>query len=251
MRGWAVAMTAFGLAVACVAGCGTSRPNPPSPNLGTVIDRPVPAAVLDLPLTTAGGAGTSLAAYHGKIVVLGDFLTLCQEVCPMTSANFAQLARTVIGTGQAEDVVFIEATVDPERDTPARLAAYRNQFQPPSNWVLTTGKPADLAALWTFFGVFYQRTPEDSPPAIDWWTRQPLTYDVAHQDAIVFLGPDGHERFVILGNPDSRGIVPPPTLSEFLSPQGHRNLADPGPASWTVADALTVLSWLDGRQIGE
>jgi protein SCO1/2 len=86
-------MVAGVLALVVVAGCGGSAPDKPPASMGTALDRPLPAAIANLPLTTASGAKTTLAAYHGKTVVVGDTLTLCAETCPMTSANFDQMAR--------------------------------------------------------------------------------------------------------------------------------------------------------------
>jgi protein SCO1/2 len=48
---------------------------------GTVVDRTVPK----LPLLDPGGRATSLAAFRGRVVVLAPFLTLCHEVCPLTT----------------------------------------------------------------------------------------------------------------------------------------------------------------------
>jgi cytochrome oxidase Cu insertion factor (SCO1/SenC/PrrC family) len=65
----------------------------PSAYLGTVLDKPVPESVADLPLTTDTGQVTSLAALHGQVVVLADFLTLCQETCPLTTGNLLMIDR--------------------------------------------------------------------------------------------------------------------------------------------------------------
>src|SRR5271166_5681488 len=72
-----------------VTGCGGGAgvPGPPSAYVGTVLDKPVPDAVADLPLTTDAGQATSLAALSGQVVVLADFLTLCQETCPLTTGK--------------------------------------------------------------------------------------------------------------------------------------------------------------------
>ena len=233
-----------------VGACTESRPGPPPQSWGSTFNRSVPASVLDLPLTTGSGARTDLAAYRGKVVVLADFLTLCQEVCPMTSANFEQMVQAVDKTKQAHKVIFLEITVDPQRDVPARLAAYRKLFAPATNWILATGTPADLARLWKFFGVFYQRQPEGSPPAVDWWTREPLTYDIAHDDSVIFLDASGHERFLILGDPDTRGAAPPKTLVDFLDAQGRSILASPSRTAWTSTEGLHIVSWLLGHRIG-
>ncbi len=237
--------------ILAVAGCGASSPAAPAASLGSQIDRPLDPAVLNVPLATSTGATTTLAAYHGKTVVIGDFLTLCQEICPMTSVNFEHMGAAATRDGDGGSVVFLEVTVDPTRDTPARLAAYRTLFPDATpDWVLAGGTPAHLATLWNDLGVYYQQVPEsDSPVPTDWLTGKPLTFDVDHQDAVVFIDPNGHERFLVLGNPNTAGAQPPTTLKKFLSGDGEQNLDDPGPLSWTPAQGLSVVSWLSGRQI--
>lgn len=237
--------------IIAVTGCGSASPAPPPNSLGSQIDRPLDPAVLNVPLTTSTGATVSLGAYRGKTVVIGDFLTLCQEICPMTSVNFEHMGAVATRDRDGGSVVFLEVTVDPARDTPARLAAYRKLFPDASaDWVLATGTPAHLADLWNDLGVYYQQVKEsDSPVPTDWWTGKPLTFDVDHQDAVVFVGPDGHERFLMLGNPNTAGAPPPATLKRFLSADGQQNLDDPGPLSWTASEGLDVVSWISGRRI--
>ena len=115
----------------------------------------------------------SLAALHGKVVVLAPFLSLCQDECPLITGAFISLQRDLRARRLAHRVVFVEATVDPGRDTVARLAAYQREFG--ANWDLWTGTPANVAAFWKPFGVEYQIVAEDSPPKIDWFTGTPLT----------------------------------------------------------------------------
>ncbi|MGH3495575.1 MAG: SCO family protein, partial [Sciscionella sp.] len=195
------------------------------------------------------GARTSLSALRGKVVVLADFLTLCGEECPMTSANMNQMARTASNDGLAGKVVFVEVTVDPQRDTPARLAAYRKLYGASRNWMLLTTTSSNLKAFCQYFGVFYKKTKEGNPPDVDWLTHKPLRYDIAHQDAVVFIDKQGHERFVILGNANTEGKSPPRTLSKFLDDEGRKNLNHPGPLSWTVPEGLGVVSWLLGENV--
>ena len=97
----------------------------------------------------------------------------------------------------------MEITVDPGRDTPARLAAYSKEFG--ADWPLLTGTPANLAALWKFFGVSVQIVPEDQPAKIDWYTGTPLTYDVNHTDGYFLIDPSGHERFSDSNPPNLHG----------------------------------------------
>ncbi len=241
------------LAAAAVAtllvGCGGDPPGKPPASLGATADRPVPASVANLPFTTSSGARISLRDLRGKVVVLADFLTLCGEECPMTSANMNLMARTVSQDGLASQVVFVEYTVDPGRDTPARLAAYRNLYGKAGNWMLLTTSPSNLAEFCKFFGIYYAKTKEGDPPDIDWLTGKPLTYDIAHQDAVIFLDKQGRERFALLGNANTQGTAPPATLDKFLDAEGHKDLAHPGPLSWTVPEGLQIVSWLAGRKV--
>jgi len=241
-----------GLAVAgLLAGCAPGRPGPPAASLGTVVDTAVPAAIRNLPLVTADGRPTSLAAFGGRDVMIADFLSLCTDVCPLTSANTAAMARAVTAAALGARVVLLEISVDPERDTPARLRAYQRLYGgPQADWVLLTETPANAAVLWRYFGVAVARAPEPKPATLDWLTHRPLTYDVDHSNVLVFLGPDGAERFVVNAAPDTLGAVPPGPLVGALSPQGRNDLAHPDPVvSWTVPQALSVLSWLAGRKI--
>jgi protein SCO1/2 len=234
-----------------VTACGSSpgRPAPPSAYLGTVADTPVPASVADLPLTTETGQVTSLAAWHGQVVVLTDFLTLCQETCPLTTGNLLMMDRAVLAAGLGSRVRFVELTVDPGRDTPSRLRAYRQLVGAPANFSLLTASPAVLGQIWRYFGVRYQRVAEDEPPGTDWLTGQALTYDVDHQDALIYLDAGGRERFVVQGSPDGQGAPIAPALRRFLSPQGRADLSHPDASTWTAAQAITPVAWLTGRTI--
>ena len=247
----ATVLVAVLAAGAIVAGCGASPavPGPPSAYLGTVVDRPLPAGIADLPLTTDAGRPTSLGAWRGQVVVLADFLTLCQETCPLTTGNLLVMDRAVIAAGLGERVRFAELTVDPNRDTPARLRAYRALTGAPANLLLLTGRPAAIERIWQYLGVWYQRVGEESPPGIDWLTGRPLTYDVNHEDALLYLDASGRVRFVVVGAPNASGAPVAPALRRFLSAQGRADLVHPDASTWTAAQALAPIAWLTGRQI--
>lgn len=235
----ATALVAGGLAYAATR---TQPPGPPAASVGQPLDVAVPA----IPLLDEAGRPTSLAAFRGKIVVLADFLTSCQETCPITTGSFLTMQRAVAASGLANRVVFVEVSVDPGRDTPARLAAYARYTG--ADYPLLTGTPARLAELWRFFGVGYQRVPEGNPPGIDWQTGRPYTYDMTHQDALFFLDAAGRERFVILGSPIPSGALPS-RLAGMLDATGRADFAHPDPAGWTVQQAESVISWLAGVRV--
>jgi protein SCO1 len=244
-------LTAILAAGAVMAGCGgsTGVPGPPSAYLGTVVDRPVPAGIADLSLTTDAGRPTSLGAWHGQVVVLADFLTLCQETCPLTTGNLLVMDRAVMAAGLGQRVRFAELTVDPDRDTRARLRAYRALIGAPANMLLLTGRPAVIERIWRYLGVWYQRVGEDSPPGTDWLTGRPLTYDVNHEDALFYLDASGRVRFVVVASPNASGAPVAPALRRFLSAQGRADLSHPDASTWTAAEALSPIAWLTGRPI--
>jgi cytochrome oxidase Cu insertion factor (SCO1/SenC/PrrC family) len=145
----------------------------------------------------------------------------------------------------------LSITVDPDRDTPARLAAYQQLFAPaPANWTLLTGTPDAVAALWRYLGVFIQKVPDTGPAPKDWLTGKPLTYDITHSDELFFVDANRSERFLFTGSPHvAPGTQLPQALLHFLDETGMNNLNRPGADAWTVTDELEVLSWLLGRRI--
>ena len=83
---------------------------------------------LEFRLTRAADrASVTEAAYEGKVRVLYFGFTHCPDICPMTLARFAQ-ALDQMEAGTADDVRVLFVSVDPERDTPERLAQYASGF---------------------------------------------------------------------------------------------------------------------------
>ncbi len=208
-----------------------------------MLDRPTPQHV---PLVDQQGRPVSLGALRGKVVVLAPFLSLCQDECPLVTGAFISLQRDLRTAGLANRVVFVEATVDPGRDTVARLAAYQKEFG--ADWDLWTGTPGDVAAFWKPFGVEYQIVPEEQPPKTDWFTGRPLTYDVDHTDGYILIDPRGRERFVDATAPNLDGKLSS-TLSSLLDDGGVNDLRHPRATDWTTADALASIGWLLGTNV--
>jgi len=239
-------LTVLALALALgmlLTACGSSAPAAPPPSQGLILDRPTPQTV---PLVNQQGQAVSLAGLRGKVVVLAPFLTLCQDECPLVTGAFISLQRDLSAAGLTHRVVFVEATVDPGRDTAARLAAYEKEFG--ADWDLWTGTPANIAAFWKPFGVEYQIVPEAQPAKIDWYTGKPLTYDVEHTDGYILVDPSGHERFVDASAPDQKGALNT-KLRGLLNVDGLHELQNPQAPDWTTADALASISWLLGTDV--
>jgi protein SCO1/2 len=241
------------VATFALAGCGSHGPAAPDSGVGTAIDRPVPSSIGSLPLRDAAGHTTNLDAFEGKTVVISDSMTLCSEDCPLDTANVVAAARAVVAAGLADKFEFLTITVDPARDDARHLTAYRKLYDPHDqlpNWQLLTGSQADITRLWKYFGVYWQKVKEASPPDHDWLTGKPLTYDIAHGDEVLMFDPKGHERYVISGHAhvtESGGV--PTKMRDYLSPEGRRHLLRPGAGTWTPKDVLEGLSWVSGHEV--
>ena len=174
---------------------------------------------------------------RGKVVVLAPFLSLCQDECPLVTGAFISLQRDLRAAGLAHRVVFVEATVDPGRDTVARLAAYQKEFG--ADWDLWTGTPANIAAFWKPFGVAYQIVPEEQPPKIDWWTG---TAADLRRRPHRRLHPHRPRRPRALrrrrrARPGG-ALEPMRSFRGLLDDGGLHDLRPPAGPDWTTADAL-------------
>ncbi|MDP1548205.1 MAG: SCO family protein [Anaerolineales bacterium] len=118
---------------------------------GTVIQSPDLAH--DFTLTSADG-DVSLSDYRGKLVLIYFGYTFCPDICPATLANVGQALRDI--GDSADDVQVIMISLDPERDTPEKLAQYMKHFHP--SFIGVTGTPEQLAEVAALYGIYYQKT---------------------------------------------------------------------------------------------
>jgi len=135
---------------------GTALLARPYQFLGSKIDPPLPAS--DFTLTDQNGNPYHLADYQGKIVLVFFGYTNCPDVCPTTLAEFKQV-REMLGE-DADQVEFLFVTVDPERDTAERLAAYLPTFGEGIRGL--TGTPEELEPVWKDYGVYWKKVESDS-----------------------------------------------------------------------------------------
>lgn len=164
MRRWSGLLA--GVLAACSLGltrCGSGPgvPGPPSAYLGTVLDRPVPDSVAKLPLITDTGRATSLAALRGQVVVLADFLTLCQETCPLITGNLLLMDRAIAAAGPPGPHRGTHGRPEPRHAIPAPRVP--SDGRGAAELVLPTGSPAVIARIWRYFGVWYQQVAEGHP----------------------------------------------------------------------------------------
>ncbi|MDL2357038.1 MAG: SCO family protein [Pseudomonadota bacterium] len=138
----------FAGAGAAAAAAVTSAGAAPVAGLKAGLFEP-PRAAPSIGLSASDGKPFDLARYRGKVVVLEFGFTHCVEVCPVSLASLAQ-ARTLLGADAASlQVVFV--TVDPARDSVARLHDYLAQFD--SAFIGVSGSTQQVDAVLKAYGI--------------------------------------------------------------------------------------------------
>ena len=115
-------------------------------------------------------------AVAGRILVVDFVYTSCTTYCPVASALMNKV-REQLGANVGRDVLLLSVSVDPRRDTPARLAAYAQKFGPAPGWIWLTGAQPAVTAVLKGMGT-YTANFEDHPavllvgdPANGRWSR--------------------------------------------------------------------------------
>lgn len=88
----------------------------------------------------------------GRPVILNFIYTSCTAICPTTSQVFSQVEERLGREHQAVHLVSI--SIDPEYDTPARLAAYARKFGAGAHWQFYTGSSAASIAVQKAFEAY-------------------------------------------------------------------------------------------------
>lgn len=146
---------------------------------GTVIQSLEPS--YDFTLASADG-DVSLRSFRGKVVLIYFGYTFCPDVCPGTLGNVAQALRDM--GAKAEDVQLIMISLDPERDTPEKLAEYMGHFHP--SFIGITGTKEQLDEVAALYGIYYQKA-EGSDAT---------NYLVDHTATLLVLNREGHLKLV-------------------------------------------------------
>ncbi len=85
-------------------------------------------------------------------VMLNFIFTTCTTICPVLSASFKQV-QDLMGS-EAKEVLMISITIDPEYDTPEKLADYAERFSAGEQWTFLTGQIDDVVRVEKAFDIF-------------------------------------------------------------------------------------------------
>jgi protein SCO1 len=100
----------------------------------------------------------------GKPVVVSFVFTSCTTVCPMLSTIVSRVQEK-LGDRVGSEVSLVSISVDPGRDTPARLKAYASRHHARPGWTWLTGGRGTVEQVLRGMGAY---TPSfaDHPPMV-------------------------------------------------------------------------------------
>lgn len=151
------------------------------------------------------GRAVTAADYRGKWQLVFFGFTYCPDVCPTTLSTVAG-ALDLLGD-DANDIVPLFITVDPDRDTPAVMAEYVQAFDP--RLVGLTGTAEQIKAAANSYRVYYAKSPQDDAPD---------GYLMGHSGFIYLMSPDGTFKSAFSHDRDT-----PETIAEKIRVQKQKS----------------------------
>lgn len=127
-------------------------------------------------LIDQNGARRSSAEFRGRYMLIYFGYSSCPDVCPTTLSLMAD-ALDKLGPG-ANKVVPLFITIDPERDSPAKLKPYMASFGP--RFVGLTADLATIKKVAALYRVYLKKEPLPGG-----------NYAMDHSSVIYLMGPDG------------------------------------------------------------
>ncbi len=146
-------------------------------------------------LTDPTGRRRTLADFKGKVALVFFGYTNCPDACPTALAEMAQVVKQLGPDGSRVQGLFI--TVDPERDTPERLASYVPAFHP--SFLGLRGSSEEVARVAKEFKVYYQADRANASAHSD-HGQSGGAYMVDHSTGIFVFDTEGRARLYVSAN---------------------------------------------------
>jgi protein SCO1/2 len=131
--------------------------------------------------------------YSGDIVLVFFGFTSCKDVCPLTMARLEQALGE--RRSHAPDMRVLFVTVDPARDTTARLHEYINAFGPEFVGLRGTGEA--LRDLARRYRVVYSQAKPDAEG----------NYEVMHSGGVFVFDGTGRARYLVMPDDPAAAIT--------------------------------------------
>lgn len=129
-------------------------------------------------LTDQNGQRVSDKDFRGKLLLIYFGYTFCPDVCP-AGLQVISAALDKLGA-KADQVTPVFISLDPERDTPAKLKDYLSSFN--RRLVGLTGTPEEIAKVAKEYRAYFKKVPDE---------KHPGEYSVDHTSIIYLMGRDG------------------------------------------------------------
>ena len=116
-----------------------------------------PGKAPDFSLVDQYGNVVNLTDYEDKILVVSFIYTSCPDICPAFTYQLKKLSEE-LGEDYGESVEFLSITVDPERDTPEKLASFASNSN--ADWKFLTSVSndsfGDMVSIWADYRVYVE-----------------------------------------------------------------------------------------------
>jgi len=171
--------------------------------------QPPPAVLFTVPafeLQDGRGQPFGSAALQGKMYVADFIYTGCTDSCPLLTARMGELQELLRGAGP--EVHLVSFSVDPDRDTPAKLLEYAQRAHAdPARWTFLTGPYEPVRALLTGgFKVAMYREVHDGGATPE---------ELIHDEHFVLV--DGHARVRGYFSADKEGLASLRSAVKYLA----------------------------------
>ena len=149
---------------------------------------PTPREIADFSLLGQDGYAFTNEALQDKWSFIFFGFTHCPDVCPTSMAAMGQAERGLYGDQEMAEADFqgVLVSVDPKRDTPARLGDYARAFSP--RFLGVSGLDDELAAFARQLNVAFVEVATEPVDFAD----ETVDYTVDHTGNIVIVNPRGH-----------------------------------------------------------
>jgi protein SCO1 len=143
---------------------------------GTLLDPPRPLPSMDFIDQDGKPFGVERLQDRYSLMFFG--FSSCPDVCPTTLAMLAQVEKRLADLPQSQRPQVILVSVDPQRDTPAQLAAYVKFFSPSFTGITATQSVVDEFTRQMGVPVAITKLPNGD-------------YTVDHSASIFLINPNG------------------------------------------------------------
>lgn len=162
---------------------------PAEPSTATLL--PTPERLPDFSLIDRHGNAVGPSVFEGRWDLVFFGFTHCPDICPLTLQTLADARRRLADADRQPLPRIVFVSVDPDRDTPAKLGEYVDHFG--DGILALTGDLDELRKLTGELGIYFEKVPTEGGD-----------YTVDHSAVVLVVNPRG-EFSALFGTPHSAG----------------------------------------------